>query len=53
MQLDAILVNSGAKYRKEVLAMPIAALMDTVLSHMTLRMGVRGDETVGTAGSDA
>lgn len=53
MQLDAILVNSGAKYRKEVLAMPIAALMDTVLSHMTLRMGVRGDETVGAAGSDA
>ena len=53
MQLDAILVNSGAKYRKEVLAMPIAALMDTVLSHMTLRMGVRGNETVGAAGSDA
>lgn len=53
MQLDAILVNSGAKYRREVLLMPIAALMDTVLNHMTLRKGIRGDETVGTADSDA
>lgn len=53
MQLDAILVNSGAKFRKEVLLMPIAALMATVLNHMTLRKGIRGDETVGTADSDA
>lgn len=53
MQLDALLVNSGAKYRKEVLAMPIVNLMNSVLTHMTLRMGVRGTETVGAAGSDA
>lgn len=53
MQLDAILVNSGAKFRKEVLLMPIAALMAKVLNHMTLRKGIRGDETVGTADSDA
>lgn len=26
MQLDAILVNSGAKFRKEILAMPVVAL---------------------------
>lgn len=53
MQLDAILVNSGAKFRKEVLLMPIAALMATALNHMTLRKGIRGDETVGTADNDA
>lgn len=53
MDLANALVNSSAKFRKEVLFMPIAALMDKVLAHMTLRQGVRGDETVGAAGSDA
>lgn len=53
MELAQSLVNSSAKYRREILAMPIAALMDKVLVHMTLRRGVRGDETVGAAGSNA
>jgi len=52
MQLDAILVNSGAKYRKEILAMPVVALEKT-LKHMTVRKGVRGDETVGGYDSGA
>ena len=52
MQLDAILVNSGAKYRKEILAMPVVALEKT-LKHMTIRKGVRGDETVGGYDNDA
>ena len=51
MQLDAILVNSGAKYRKEILAMPVVALEKT-LKHMTIRKGVRGDETVGGYDND-
>lgn len=33
--------------------MPIVALMDQMLNHMTLRQGVRGDETVGAVRSDA
>lgn len=53
MELANALVNSSAKFRKEVLFMPIAALMDKALAHMTLRQGVRGDETVGGADSDA
>ena len=52
MQLDAILVNSGAKYRREILAMPVVALEKT-LKHMTIRKGVRGDETVGGYDNDA
>lgn len=52
MILDSSLVNSSHKYRREILAMPIAALMDKVLVHMTLRKGVRGEETVGSAGAD-
>lgn len=52
MILDKALVNSSAKYRNEILAMPVAALMDKVLVHMTLRKGVRGEETVGAAGAD-
>lgn len=46
MDLEQILVNSGAKYRKEMLAMPVVALEKT-LRHMTKRTGVRGEETVG------
>lgn len=52
MNLEQILVNSGAKYRKELLAMPTVALEKT-LRHMTLRKGVRGEETVGAYSSDA
>lgn len=52
MQLDAILVNSGAKYRREILAMPVVALEKT-LKHMTIRKGVRGDESVGGYDNDA
>lgn len=53
MDLSTALVNSSARYRKEVLAMPVAALLDKALKHMTLRRGVAGDETVGRVGSDA
>ncbi len=52
MQLETVLVNSGAKFRKEILAMPIVAL-EKSLSHMTIRRGVRGDETVGGYNSGA
>ena len=53
MELATALVNSSAKYRKEVLAMPVVALLDKALKHMTLRRGVAGDETVGRVGNDA
>lgn len=53
MELSALLVNSSAKFRKEILAMPVAALLTTALAHMTLRRGVAGDETVGAVGSGA
>lgn len=53
MDLSTILVNSSAKFRKEILAMPVAALLDGALAHMTLHRGVAGDETVGAIGSGA
>lgn len=53
MELAQALVNSSAKYRREVLAMPVVALLDKALKHMTLRRGVAGDETVGYVGNDA
>lgn len=40
------LATSAAKYRKELLMMPVIALQIS-LQHMTLRTGVRGKETVG------
>lgn len=52
LELDAILVNSGHKYRREILAMPVVALEKT-LRHMTVRRGVRGEETVGGYENDA
>lgn len=52
MTLEEVLINSGAKYRKEILAMPVVALEKT-LRHMTIRRGVRGEETVGAYASDA
>ena len=52
MQLEHMLVNSGAKFRKEILAMPIVAL-EKSLNYMTVRRGIRGDETVGGFDSGA
>lgn len=53
MQLSTLLVNSSAKFRKEILAMPVADLLNGALQHMTLHKGVAGDETVGALGSGA
>lgn len=53
MNLSSILVNSSAKFRKEILAMPVADLLNGALQHMTLHKGVAGDETVGAIGSGA
>lgn len=40
------LAKSAAKYRKELLKLPVLAL-DPILKYMTLRTGVRESETVG------
>lgn len=40
------LATSAKKYRKDLLMMPVIALQSS-LDHMTLRMGIRGEETVG------
>lgn len=53
MNLSTILVNSSAKFRKDILAMPVADLLNGALQHMTLHKGVAGDETVGAVGSGA
>jgi hypothetical protein len=45
------LAKSAKKFRKDLLMMPVIALQSS-LNHMTLRMGVRGDETVGELSSD-
>jgi len=45
------LATSAKKFRKDLLMMPVIALQSS-LDHMTLRMGVRGDETVGELSSD-
>ncbi len=44
-QLQA-LKAAGTKYRRELLAMPLA-LLQPVLAHMTMRANVRGKEVVG------
>ncbi|MHC1781005.1 MAG: hypothetical protein AB9922_12300 [Bacteroidales bacterium] len=53
-QLDVrgALIHSGHKFRKEILLMPVIALSETT-THMTMRYGVRGKETVGEARSGA
>lgn len=51
-ELTARLYESGHKYRKELLAMPLAQL-NTLLQHMTLRLGIRGKESVGELDTDA
>lgn len=52
MDLSALLVNSGHKYRKEILAMPVVALEKTT-RHMTVHRGVRGEVTIGGYENDA
>lgn len=53
MDLSTALVNSSAKFSKEIVAMPVAALLDTSLKHMTLIKGVAGELTVGGIDSGA
>ena len=45
------LATSAAKFRKELLWMPVIALQVS-LQHMSLRIGVRGKETVGELSGD-
>ena len=47
----AELAASAAKFRKDLLMMPVIALQ-TSLMHMTLRVGIRGKETVGELDGD-
>ena len=53
MNLSEILANSSHKFRREALAMPVAALLNGALAHMTLRKGIAGKETVSAVGSGA
>lgn len=46
------LLQSGTKYRRELLAMPIASL-DKYMPYLTMRVGVRGKEVVGEIGGNA
>lgn len=48
----AELYKTGHKYRRELLAMPLAQLAP-IIQHMTMRLGVRGKESVGTLDTDA
>ncbi|MEG1414880.1 MAG: hypothetical protein RSC35_06945, partial [Mucinivorans sp.] len=52
IDITAKLLASGDKYRKELLALPLASL-DEYTKYMTLRPGVRGRESVGTLGNGA
>lgn len=45
----AALADSAAKFRKDLLMMPVIALASS-LDHMSLRVGIRGKETVGQLG---
>ncbi len=45
------LSNSAKKYRKELIAMPVVALEKSI-KHMTVRTGIRGEETVGELDGD-
>lgn len=51
-ELISRLYESGHKYRKELLVMPLVQLKP-ILQHMTLRLGVRGKESVGELDTDA
>jgi hypothetical protein len=50
-ELTEELKQTGNKYRKELLMMPVAKISDTV-KHMTFRTGVRGKETIGKVTTD-
>jgi hypothetical protein len=52
MKLSDLLVKSGAKYRKEMLHMPLVKL-EPFLQHVTVRPGIMGTETVGGIKSEA
>lgn len=52
LDVKAALIGSGHKYRKEILLMPVMALSETT-THMTMRYGIRGKESVGFASSGA
>ena len=45
------LANSAAKYRKDLLMMPVHSMSET-LAHMTTRFGIRYSETVGQLDGD-
>lgn len=52
LNIQGALIESGHKFRKEILLMPVVGLGKT-REHMTTRFGVRGKETVGEARSGA
>ena len=52
IDINAELIAAGTKYRKELLAMPVAALAE-LLAHMTLKTGIQGKEVGGELLTDA
>ena len=52
ININAELIAAGTKYRKELLAMPVAALAE-LLAHMTLKTGIQGKEVGGELLTDA
>jgi hypothetical protein len=52
ININAELIAAGTKYRKELLAMPVAALSE-LLAHMTLKTGIQGKEVGGELLTDA
>lgn len=47
------LIQSGHKYRAELLAMPLVQLKAKLAPYVTIRYGIRGKQTVGTLTNDA
>lgn len=52
LDIKGVLIESGHKFRKDILLMPVVGLGET-RNHMTTRFDVRGKETVGEARSGA
>ena len=52
LDIKGALIDSGHKFRKDILLMPVVGLGET-RTHMTTRFDVRGKETVGEARSGA
>lgn len=52
LDIKGALIESGHKFRKDILLMPVVGLGET-RNHMTTRFDVRGKETVGEARSGA